>query len=77
MSPKNFLPTTPIALGTRRTPQKAKSLIRGLENLIADLEDNNGELSCGWRMTGASSWAAKHRHNPLARSVFPQQTVSN
>ncbi len=43
MSPTNFLATNPDAL-ERAGATEGESLIRGLENLIADLEANNGEL---------------------------------
>ena len=43
MSPTNFLATNPDAL-ERAVATEGESLIRGLENLIADLEANNGEL---------------------------------
>ena len=42
-SPTNFLATNPDAL-ERAVATEGESLIRGLENLIADLEANNGEL---------------------------------
>ncbi len=43
MSPTNFLATNPDAL-ERAIETEGESLIRGVENLIADLEANNGEL---------------------------------
>ncbi|UWR21455.1 alpha/beta hydrolase [Sulfitobacter sp. S190] len=43
MSPTNFLPTNPDAL-QRAVETEGESLIRGLENLIADLEANDGEM---------------------------------
>jgi polyhydroxyalkanoate synthase len=43
MSPTNFLATNPDAL-ERAVETEGESLIKGLENLIADLEANNGEL---------------------------------
>ncbi|MEM9968849.1 MAG: class I poly(R)-hydroxyalkanoic acid synthase [Pseudomonadota bacterium] len=43
MSPTNFLATNPDAL-QRAIDTEGESLIRGLENLIADLEANDGEL---------------------------------
>ena len=43
MSPTNFLATNPDAL-ERAVATEGQSLIDGLENLIADLEANNGEL---------------------------------
>lgn len=43
MSPTNFLATNPDAL-ERAVATDGESLIKGLENLIADLEANNGEL---------------------------------
>ncbi len=43
MSPTNFLSTNPDAL-QRAVDTEGGSLIRGLENLISDLEANNGEL---------------------------------
>ena len=43
MSPTNFLATNPDAL-ERAVETEGESLIRGLENLIADLEANKGEL---------------------------------
>ncbi len=43
MSPTNFLATNPDAL-ERAVETEGESLIRGLENLIADLEANDGEL---------------------------------
>ncbi len=43
MSPTNFLPTNPDAL-QRAVETEGESLIKGLENLISDLEANNGEL---------------------------------
>ncbi len=42
-SPTNFLGTNPDAL-TRAVETEGQSLIDGLENLIADLEANNGDL---------------------------------
>jgi len=43
MSPTNFLPTNPDAL-QRAVETEGESLIKGLENLISDLEANHGEL---------------------------------
>jgi polyhydroxyalkanoate synthase len=43
MSPTNFLGTNPDAL-ERALETEGESLVKGLENLIADLEANNGEL---------------------------------
>ncbi|OAN96720.1 PHA/PHB synthase family protein [Sulfitobacter geojensis] len=43
MSPTNFLATNPDAL-QRAIETDGESLIKGLENLISDLESNNGEL---------------------------------
>ncbi|MGR3531420.1 MAG: PHA/PHB synthase family protein, partial [Sulfitobacter sp.] len=43
MSPTNFLATNPDAL-ERAVQTEGESLIKGLENLISDLEANNGEL---------------------------------
>ncbi len=43
MSPTNFLGTNPDAL-ERAVETEGESLVRGLENLVADLEANNGEL---------------------------------
>ncbi|MCX7564874.1 class I poly(R)-hydroxyalkanoic acid synthase [Sulfitobacter sp. F26169L] len=43
MSPTNFLATNPDAL-QRAVDTEGESLIKGLENLISDLEANNGEL---------------------------------
>ena len=43
MSPTNFLATNPDAL-ERAVATEGESLVRGLENLVADLEANNGEL---------------------------------
>lgn len=43
MAPTNFLATNPDAL-ERAVQTEGKSLVQGLENLIADLEANNGEL---------------------------------
>ena len=43
MSPTNFLATNPDAL-ERAVATEGESLIKGLENLISDLEANNGEL---------------------------------
>lgn len=43
MSPTNFLATNPDAL-QRAIDTDGESLIKGLENLISDLESNNGEL---------------------------------
>lgn len=43
MSPTNFLPTNPDAL-QRAVETEGLSLIKGLENLISDLEANHGEL---------------------------------
>tara|TARA_R110002049_G_scaffold23781_6_gene84779 strand:+ start:162338 stop:164143 length:1806 start_codon:yes stop_codon:yes gene_type:complete len=43
MSPTNFLATNPDAL-ERAVATEGASLIKGLENLIADLEANDGEL---------------------------------
>lgn len=43
MSPTNFLATNPDAL-ERAVATEGESLIKGVENLIADLEANNGEL---------------------------------
>ncbi|MEM5519704.1 class I poly(R)-hydroxyalkanoic acid synthase [Sulfitobacter sp. AS59] len=43
MSPTNFLATNPDAL-ERAVATEGESLIKGLENLIADLEANNGEM---------------------------------
>ena len=44
MSPSNFLGTNPEALA-RAVETEGESLVRGLENLVADLERNDGELS--------------------------------
>ena len=43
MSPTNFLSTNPDAL-ERAVETEGESLVKGLENLVADLESNNGEL---------------------------------
>ena len=43
MSPTNFLPTNPEALALAAETE-GESLIAGLENLIADLEANDGDL---------------------------------
>ncbi|MEM8691874.1 MAG: class I poly(R)-hydroxyalkanoic acid synthase [Pseudomonadota bacterium] len=43
MSPTNFLATNPEAL-EKAVATEGQSLVDGLENLIADLEANNGEL---------------------------------
>ena len=43
MAPTNFLGTNPEAL-ERAVETEGESLIRGLENLVADLEANNGEM---------------------------------
>lgn len=43
MSPTNFLATNPDAL-EKAVETEGQSLVKGLENLIADLEANNGEL---------------------------------
>ncbi len=43
MSPTNFLATNPDAL-QRAVDTEGESLIKGLENLISDLEANDGEL---------------------------------
>jgi len=43
MSPTNFLATNPDAL-QRAVDTEGESLIRGLENLISDLEANKGEM---------------------------------
>ena len=43
MAPTNFLGTNPDAL-ERAIETEGKSLVQGLENLVADLEANNGEM---------------------------------
>ncbi|WP_299146450.1 class I poly(R)-hydroxyalkanoic acid synthase [uncultured Tateyamaria sp.] len=43
MSPTNFLATNPDAL-EKAVATEGQSLVQGLENLISDLEANNGEL---------------------------------
>jgi polyhydroxyalkanoate synthase len=43
LSPTNFLATNPDAL-QRAIETEGESLVKGLENLISDLEANNGEL---------------------------------
>ncbi|MCH2094748.1 MAG: class I poly(R)-hydroxyalkanoic acid synthase [Rhodobacteraceae bacterium] len=43
MAPTNFLQTNPDAL-QRAVETEGESLVKGLENLVADLEANNGEL---------------------------------
>ncbi|MCG6558224.1 class I poly(R)-hydroxyalkanoic acid synthase [Ruegeria sp. 1NDH52C] len=43
MAPTNFLATNPDAL-ERAVETEGRSLLKGLENLITDLEANNGEL---------------------------------
>jgi len=43
MSPTNFLATNPDAL-EKAVETEGRSLVQGLENLISDLEANNGEL---------------------------------
>ncbi|MCI2394106.1 class I poly(R)-hydroxyalkanoic acid synthase [Aliiroseovarius sediminis] len=43
MSPTNFLATNPDAM-ERAVETKGQSLVQGLENLVADLEANDGEL---------------------------------
>ncbi|MDB2577791.1 class I poly(R)-hydroxyalkanoic acid synthase [Tateyamaria sp.] len=43
MSPTNFLATNPDAL-EKAVATDGQSLVQGLENLISDLESNNGEL---------------------------------
>lgn len=42
-SPTNFLATNPDAL-SKAVETEGESLVRGLENMIADMEANNGEL---------------------------------
>jgi polyhydroxyalkanoate synthase len=43
MAPTNFLPTNPDAL-QKALETDGESLVKGLENLVADLESNDGEL---------------------------------
>ncbi len=43
MSPTNFLGTNPDAL-EKAVATEGESLVKGLENLVADLEANNGEM---------------------------------
>lgn len=43
MAPTNFFPTNPDAL-ERALQTEGESLVRGLENLVRDIETNNGEL---------------------------------
>lgn len=43
MAPTNFLSTNPDAL-QKAVETEGESLVRGLENLVSDLEANNGEL---------------------------------
>lgn len=43
MAPTNFLATNPDAL-MKAVETEGESLVKGLENLVADLEANNGEL---------------------------------
>jgi polyhydroxyalkanoate synthase len=43
LSPTNFLATNPDAL-TKAVETEGESLVRGLENMIADMEENGGEL---------------------------------
>ena len=43
MAPSNFLGTNPDAL-ERAVQTEGESLVRGLENLVADMEANDGEL---------------------------------
>lgn len=43
MSPANFLGTNPEALA-RAVETEGESLVKGLENLVRDIESNNGEL---------------------------------
>ena len=43
MAPTNFLGTNPDAL-TRAVETEGESLVKGLENLVRDIEANNGEL---------------------------------
>ena len=43
MAPTNFLPTNPDAL-ERAVETEGASLVKGLENLVRDLEDNKGNL---------------------------------
>lgn len=43
MCPTNFLPTNPDAL-EKAVATEGQSLVNGLENLISDLEANNGEM---------------------------------
>lgn len=43
MSPSNFLATNPEAL-TRAIETDGESLVKGLENLVRDIESNDGEL---------------------------------
>lgn len=43
MSPTNFLATNPDAL-QRAYETEGESLVQGLENLVRDLEENNGEM---------------------------------
>jgi polyhydroxyalkanoate synthase len=43
MAPTNFLPTNPDAL-ERAVETEGESLVKGLENLVRDLERNEGEL---------------------------------
>ena len=43
LSPTNFLATNPAAL-EKAVETEGQSLVDGLENLVTDLESNNGEL---------------------------------
>lgn len=43
MAPTNFLATNPEAL-TRAVETEGASLVKGLENLVADIEENRGDL---------------------------------
>ncbi len=72
MSPTNFLATNPDAL-EKAVETEGQSLVDGLENLVADLERNDGELIVRWRTRMRSRWARTWRRR--GRGRFPQPDV--
>ena len=61
-APTNFFATNPDAL-QKALETEGESLVKGLENLVADLEANNGELVVRLADEGAFEIRCQHRHS--------------
>ena len=72
MSPTNFLATNPDAL-ERAMETQGQSLIDGMQNLIADLEANEGELVV--RLADESAFEVAEHCNRKGQRGFSQRNV--